>query len=168
MLSYSSAEKKEAVAAILTAPYLTRMLDNGRPGEDGEPRSMESRLTHTLAEIFIEIYKNKARPSLHIARIPEPGHSVLLYIDGAWVKRPSEEVARDFYCMLQDSFGRVLRPVEYYMGCDKMLEDDPMQIMKHLDSFINNDAGYNWGGKKHVSPVDMLARLEWALLQPIT
>lgn len=102
-------------------------------------------LKKNIAEVIVSIYRNPEYPQLF--NIYTTDDAAMIY-KNAWEEVSLDTLYEIQYMQLQQLFKKIQKPFSYYVDFDsarsKLLEDDPLKLMKHLDAFVNGDDGYGW------------------------
>ena len=160
MLSYNGKEFKNTINDILHEEILTDIMHDYGTGD-------EEQFEKHITDIITLIYKNEDHPKMCCAYV-ENG-IFMVYKEGKWIRYPSGQFIRDQYITLHELFRQIQKPFSYYFDSfsdtdgirQKIEEDDPLKIMKHLDAFVNDDDGYGWDGTRLVDreTIDTLIKL---------
>lgn len=142
-LAYKSEKERRAINAVL---YKKRIQTILRKKDTGT----KCQLISNILEILRLVRRNQKFPELQNVRIVD-GRSEIY--DGKWVEIKMADLINDTFIMLQSQCSRARLPIEdlIIMSGDDITSllqrSDPLYLSKHLDSFVNDDYGYNWEGE---------------------
>jgi hypothetical protein len=138
MLSYGSNLEKKAIDKILNKKHLKEII--------GSPVNYNQ---DALVNLILEIYKKIRQGNLLNISIK---NNKVAYYDKVWKKCTLDSILTQEFEMLYNQCKKIQSPLnvlfslpekERHELCKK---EDPLRVVKHLNCFINNDMGYNWGG----------------------
>jgi hypothetical protein len=141
MLRHNSVEEENRINEVLPAKMLSHLIKDD--------------ITTALKCITTIIYKNDDAPDLCNVVIDKTNNTYKFWDGNAWCIAPIGQFIQRFYIRIQQLLRKIQKPIEYYMDSNDprqaILDDDPYQLMKYLDAFVNNDDGYGWEMRKNIS-----------------
>jgi hypothetical protein len=151
-LPYKGKKESSVIKKILykkRVRCILRKRDNGT----------KSQLISNILELLRFVRKNHKHPELQNVRIVDDKAE---YFDKKWHEVKTHTLVVDAFVMLQEHCIRARTPLSELVSREKkeidimIKREDPLQMIKHLDSFVNNDDGYNWEGERLLERDEMI------------
>lgn len=148
MLRVHNYKSKADSSAITKVLYKKRIQSIMRKKDTGAKYQLIANVIELLRLVRI----NSKHPELRNLRIVD-GLVAECWCD-EWREMKMTDLLSDIFTMLLNQCLRARASLSELSSLDsKQLEqrmylDDPLRMVKHLDSFVNRDQGYNWGGER--------------------